>query len=180
MSERKYPRRFVDAKGGWNNELTHATVICPGGNAHFHYSDGTSQRTCFAEEVVDDCVSRGTWREVFDHEPAEEKIINPNCADIEQLRTQLADARRVISELEAAQGIAVHELGRQRELAASLESQLAKANTAADIDEAMIEHHCVEAAKLRKENERLRELAKARLATIKHLNKLLKAAGVRV
>lgn len=40
-------------------------------------------------------------------------------ADIEQLRTQLADARRIISELEAAQGIAVHELGRQRELAAA-------------------------------------------------------------
>lgn len=36
-----------------------------------------------------------------------------------QLRTQLADARRIISELEAAQGIAVHELNRQRGLAAA-------------------------------------------------------------
>jgi len=65
-------------------------------------------------------------------------MVDEMIVEMQQLRTQLADARRVISELEAAQGIAVHELGRQRELAA------------------------------------------ARKATIKHLNKLLKAAGVRV
>lgn len=52
--------------------------------------------------------------------------------ELTQLRTQLADARRIISELEAAQGIAVHEL------------------------------------------KRLRELAKARLRTIKHLNETIK------
>lgn len=118
--ERKYPRRFVSACGTWLAEMTHATVSGKGGAIVFHYRDGTIQRTCFDEILADDCVSRGSWREVFDQsEPPEEKIINPNCADITQLRTQLADARRVISELEAAQGIAVHELGRQRELAAA-------------------------------------------------------------
>lgn len=40
-------------------------------------------------------------------------------AELLRAGTQLADARRIISELEAAQGIAVHELNRQRELAAA-------------------------------------------------------------
>lgn len=42
--------------------------------------------------------------------------------DLDQLRTQLADARRIISELEAAQGIAVLELKRLRDNLADLDA----------------------------------------------------------
>jgi hypothetical protein len=113
-NERRYPRRFVCANGKFVGGVVAVEIREP--NAESWYcirADGCSPRVVngrSTEMVADSAVAEGAWREVFDHHAESET---------EQLRTQLADARRIISELQAAQGIAVHELNRQRELAAA-------------------------------------------------------------